>query len=80
MLLSPDVRNIGIISTIKHRDVSTRKFLVQPLQWWAESATPGWNRVKIFEYLGATMVLRLCGYILVEYPIFKTSKLLISYM
>ena len=27
MLLSPDVRNIGIISTIKHRDVSMTQLL-----------------------------------------------------
>ena len=74
MLLSPDVGNLGIILNIEHRDESTRKFLVQPLQWWAESATPGWNRVKIFEKVGSTTVLRLCGYILVEYPIFKIDS------
>ena len=25
-------------------------------QWWAESAPPGWNRVKVSENLGATPV------------------------
>ena len=32
-------------------------FLVRPPRWWAESATPGWNRVKVSENLGATAVV-----------------------
>ena len=32
-------------------------FLVRPLQWWAESATSGWNRIKVSENLGATTVV-----------------------
>ena len=39
-----------------HRDVTTGKFLVRPLQWWAESAPLGWDRVKVSENLGATWV------------------------
>ena len=41
----------------KNRDVSRVKFLVRPLRLWAESATPGWNRVKVSENLGATAVV-----------------------
>ena len=26
-------------------------------QWWAESAHPGWNRVKVSENLGATALV-----------------------
>ena len=29
---------------------------MRPRQWWAESAPPGWNRVKVSENLGATSV------------------------
>ena len=32
------------------------KILVRALQWWAESTPPGWDRVKVFENLGATAV------------------------
>ena len=32
------------------------KFLVQPLQCWAESAPPGQNRVKVSKNLSATAV------------------------
>ena len=32
-------------------------FLVRPLRWWAESAIPGWNRVKGPENLDATAVV-----------------------
>ena len=39
-----------------HRDVTTGNFLVRPLQWWAESALPGSNRVKVPENLGSTAV------------------------
>ena len=28
----------------------------RPLRWWAESAPPGWDRVKVSENLGATAV------------------------
>ena len=35
-----------------------------PLQWWAESAPPGCNRVKVSQILGAG---RPCGYIPVTY-------------
>ena len=38
------------------RDVSMGKSLVQPVRWWAESAHPGWNRVKASEKFGATAV------------------------
>ena len=38
-------------------DVSKGKCLVQPLQWWAESAIRGWNRVKVSENLGRTVVV-----------------------
>ena len=36
------------------RDIATGKFLVQPLQCWAESTHPDWNRVKSSEKLGGT--------------------------
>ena len=29
---------------------------MRQLQWWAESAPHGWNRVRVFENLGATAV------------------------
>ena len=29
---------------------------MRPLQWWAESALPGWNKVKVSENLGVTAV------------------------
>ena len=29
---------------------------MQLRQWWTESAPPGWNRVKVSENLGATLV------------------------
>ena len=29
---------------------------VRPVRWWAESAPPGWYRVKVSENLGATAV------------------------
>ena len=29
---------------------------MRPLQWWAESAPLGWDRVKVSENLGATSV------------------------
>ena len=29
---------------------------MRPLQWWADSAPPGGDRVKVSEYLGATSV------------------------
>ena len=32
------------------------KIQVRPLRWWAESAPPGWDRVKVSENLGATAV------------------------
>ena len=32
------------------------KFLVQPLRCWAESVPPGWNRVKVPENFGVTVV------------------------
>ena len=32
------------------------KIQVRSLQWWAESANPGWDRVKVSENLGATKV------------------------
>jgi hypothetical protein len=37
------------------RDVTTRK-KVQLCQWWADSAPPGWNKVKVSENVGATPV------------------------
>jgi hypothetical protein len=41
-----------------NRDVTTGKFLMQPLQWWGRiyPPPPGWNRVKVSENLGATAV------------------------
>ena len=43
------------------KDVSVVKFLVQALRWWAESPPPllGWNRVKVFENLDATEVVKV---------------------
>ena len=38
------------------RDVTTGEIQVRPLRWWAESAPPGWDRVKVSENLGATAV------------------------
>ena len=40
----------------RRRDVIMGKIQVRPLQWWAESAPPGWDRVKVSENLGATAV------------------------
>ena len=42
---------------IDNRDVTTGKFEVQPLRWWAESASHGWDRVKVSENLGTTAVV-----------------------
>ena len=39
-----------------NRDVTTGKIQVLPLQWWAESAHPGCNRVNVSQNLGATVV------------------------
>ena len=38
---------------------------MRPLRWWAESAPPGGDRVRVSEYLGATWVAPVppCGYI-----------------
>ena len=41
---------------IKSRDITTRKIYVRTCQWWAESAPPGCNRVKVSQNLGATAV------------------------
>ena len=30
---------------------------MQPCQWWAESAPPDWNRVKVSESLGVTAII-----------------------
>ena len=30
-------------------------FQLRPLQWWAESAPLGWDRVKVPENLGGTV-------------------------
>ena len=38
------------------RDVTTGKYLLRPLRWWAESAPLVWDRVKVSENLGATAV------------------------
>ena len=42
------------INFILGRDVTTRKILVRPCQWWVEFAPPGWNRVKVSENLGSS--------------------------
>ena len=46
---------------ILFRNVTTEIFLLRPLQWWAESAPLGWDRVKLSENLGRTG--RPCGYV-----------------
>ena len=47
----------GLVYDRNHcRDVTTGKIQVLPLQWWAESAPPGCNRVKVSQNLGATSV------------------------
>ena len=38
------------------RDVTTGKCYMRPLRWWAESAPLGWDRDKVSENLGATVV------------------------
>ena len=38
------------------RDVTMGKIQMRPLQWWAESAPPGGDRVKVSQNLGATWV------------------------
>ena len=35
------------------RDVTVGKIWMPPLRWWAESAPPGGDRVKVSENLGA---------------------------
>ena len=42
---------------IRLRDLLMGKFWVQPLQFRAESALPGWNRDKVSENLDATGVV-----------------------
>ena len=41
---------------MRYRDVTTGKYLLRPLWWWAVSAPLGWDRVKASENLGATSV------------------------
>ena len=38
------------------RDVTTGKWQLRPLQWQAEPASLGWDRIKVSEKLGATGV------------------------
>ena len=38
------------------KDVTTGKYLLRPLRWWAESAPLSWDRVKVSENLGGTAV------------------------
>ena len=51
LFLKMSMQNLGTI-----RDVTTGKFLVQPLRWWGRIFPPGWNRVKVSENLCATAV------------------------
>ena len=44
------------ITMLHNRDVTAGKFLMRPLRWWAESAPPSWDRVRVSENLGATAV------------------------
>jgi hypothetical protein len=37
------------------RNLTKGKVYLQPLQWWAETASPGGDRVKVSKNLGATM-------------------------
>ena len=48
--------HFGIDFDSMYRDVTMENFLLRPLQWWAESAPLGWDRVKVSENLGATLV------------------------
>ena len=41
---------------VKTRDVTVEIFQLRPLQWLAESAPLGWDRVKVSDNLGATSV------------------------
>ena len=62
---------------IFNRDVSTGKFLLQPLRCWPESTAlePVWNRVKISKNLGATVVVPgTCGQIPVQYLKYSQSR------
>ena len=45
-----------LTKSILYRDVTAGKIWMRPLQWWAESAPPGGDRVKVYENLGATSV------------------------
>ena len=44
------------ICILASRDVTAGKIEMRPLRWWAESALPGRDRVKVTENLGATSV------------------------
>ena len=48
--------SMGFFRISSARDVTTGKFLVRPLGWLGRICPPGWNRVKVSESLGATMV------------------------
>ena len=47
---------MGLLLLPARRDVFMGKYLVRPLQCWAESAPLDQNRVKVSENLGATSV------------------------
>ena len=38
------------------RNLTKGKVYLHPLQWWAEAASPGGDRVKVSKNLGATSV------------------------
>ena len=57
MLATKNLKKIVIRDyEISFRDVIMGKIQVRPLRWWAESAPPSWDRVKVSENLGATSV------------------------
>ena len=47
---------IGSVYQMCFRDVTMGKIQLRPRQWWAESAPPGGDRVKLSQNLGATWV------------------------
>ena len=53
-------------------------------QWWAESAPPGWDRVKVSENLGATSVAPVTPvdtslHSMVKYMIKEHGEIIVKY-
>ena len=55
-MFNPSVNPVKQYTDMPIREVPARHFEMRPLQWWAESAFPGGDRVNVSENLGATSV------------------------